>query len=204
MCFGGRAGHKHPSFLASSPAQRENMRLVEFSTSMEPAAAAGMMSSRAKLLDHTSGSFRSATGSGDGGGYGGGGPRQGIDGYHGSSLAMSAMEQQLELAEREVECSPFASRCMPSFIHTPLVPARRPPPPRFNPCLPAASIALSSHFEYFLPPHSWPTVALSPHIASLPSSLQVGDVHALVEQLTGDNARLHRELAEHNKVGGLT
>ena len=125
------------------------MRLVEFSTSMEPAAAAGMMSSRAKLLDHTSGSFRSATGSGDGGGYGGGGPRQGIDGYHGSSLAMSAMEQQLELAEREVECSPFASRCMPSFIHTPLVPARRPPPPRFNPCLPAASIALSSHLCAF-------------------------------------------------------
>ena len=56
----------------------------------------------------------------------------------------------------------------------------------------------------FLPPPSWPTVALSPHIASLPSSLQVGDVHALVEQLTGDNARLHRELAEHNKVGGFT
>ena len=106
--FWGRAGHKHPPFLASSPSQRENMRLVEFSTSLEPAAAAGMMSSRAKLLDNASGSFRSMTGSGDGGCYGGGGPRQGIDGYHGSSLAMSAMEQQLELAEREVECSPLA------------------------------------------------------------------------------------------------
>lgn len=30
----------------------------------------------------------------------------------------------------------------------------------------------------------------------VPSAVQVGDVHALVEQLTGDNARLQREARE--------